>query len=39
MEIEHDRLRRQDAQFLESRRFSVEEIARGLRLSPHKLSD
>jgi HK97 family phage portal protein len=29
----------EDAQFLDSRRFSVEEIARWLRLSPHKLSD
>lgn len=29
----------EDAQFLDSRRHSVEEIARWLRLSPHKLSD
>jgi HK97 family phage portal protein len=29
----------EDAQYLDSRRFSVEEIARGLRLPPHKLSD
>jgi HK97 family phage portal protein len=28
-----------DAQFLESRTFSVVEVARGLRIPPHKLSD
>ena len=39
MEIEHTGFSPEDAQFLESRRFSVEEVARGLRLPPHKLSD
>lgn len=39
MDIETLGFSMQDAQFLESRHFSVEEIARGLRLSPHKLSD
>ena len=29
----------EDAQFLDSRRLSTEDIARGLRLPPHKLSD
>jgi len=39
MELDQIGFPPEDAQFLESRRFSVEEIARGLRLSPHKLSD
>lgn len=39
MEIEQVGFPPQDAQFLESRRFSVVEIARLLRLAPHKLSD
>jgi HK97 family phage portal protein len=39
MSIEQVGFNPEDAQFLESRRFSVEEVARGLRLSPHKLSD
>lgn len=29
----------EDAQFLESRRWTIEDVARGLRLAPHKLSD
>jgi HK97 family phage portal protein len=39
MEIEQLGFPPEEAQFLESRRFSIEEIARGLRLAPHKLSD
>jgi HK97 family phage portal protein len=39
MELDQIGFPPEDAQFLESRRFSVEEMARGLRLSPHKLSD
>ena len=39
MELDQIGFPPQDAQFLDSRLFSVVEIARGLRLAPHKLSD
>lgn len=39
MEIETVGFNPEDAQFLESKRHSVEDVARWLRLAPHKLSD
>lgn len=39
MELDQMGFPPEEAQFLESRTFSVVEIARGLRLAPHKLSD
>lgn len=39
MEIEHTGFSPEDAQFLESKQWSVVEVAQGLRLAPHKLSD
>jgi len=39
MEIEHTGFSPEDAQYLDSRKFSTIEVAQGLRLPPHKLSD
>ena len=39
MTIEHTGFSPEDAQFLDSRHWSIEDVARGLRLAPHKLSD
>lgn len=39
MELDQIGFPPEDAQFLDSKRHSVEEVARWLRLSPHKLSD
>jgi len=39
MTIEHTGFSPEDAQFLESKQWSVVEVAQGLRLAPHKLSD
>jgi len=39
MTIEHTGFSPEDAQYLDSRKFSTIEVAQGLRLPPHKLSD
>lgn len=39
MTIEHTGFSPEDAQFLESKQWSTVEVAQGLRLAPHKLSD
>ena len=39
MTIEHTGFSPEDAQFLESKQWSLIEVAQGLRLAPHKLSD
>lgn len=39
MTIEHTGFSPEDAQFLESKQWSLVEVAQGLRLAPHKLSD
>jgi len=39
MEIEHTGFSPEDAQYLDSRKWSTVEVAQGLRLPPHKLSD
>ena len=39
MTLEHTGFSPEDAQYLDSRKFSTIEIAQGLRLPPHKLSD